>query len=137
MFIAEYRQEAETLENRGDSMSAHTLMLDDTWDITLNSDGKIKTATGAYAIAQNGSNAVRLFTKDAYFDQQKGIPHFDIELGHGIAAVPILESRIRQALLQVDGISDALAVLEIQKDRILGGNAYITLTGGETAKISF
>ena len=54
-----------------------------------------------------------------------------------MAAVPILESRIKQALLAVDGISDALAVLEIEKNRILGGNAYITLTGGETAKISF
>ena len=118
-------------------MSAYTLFLDDSWDITLNSDGKIKTATEAYAIAQNGCNATRLFTKDAYFDQQKGIPHFDIELGHGIAAVPIIESRIKQALLNVEGISDALAVLDIEKDRILGGNAYITLTGGETAKISF
>ena len=118
-------------------MSAYTLFLDDKWDITLNSDGKIKTATGAYAIAQNGCNATRLFTKDAYFNQLKGIPHFDIELGHGIAAVPIIESRIKQALLNVEGISDALAVLDIQKDRILGGNAYITLTGGETAKISF
>ena len=118
-------------------MSAYTLMLDDSWDITLNSDGKIKVATDAYAIAQNGSNAVRLFQRDAYFDQQKGIPHFDIELGHVVAAVPILESRIKQALLAVDGISDALAVLEIEKNRVLGGNAYITLTGGETAKISF
>lgn len=118
-------------------MSAYTLMLDDSWDITLNNDGKIKVATGAYAIAQNGSNAVRLFQRDAYFDQQKGIPHFDVELGHSIAAVPILEARIRQALLQVEGISDALAVLEVEKERILGGNAYITLTGGETAKISF
>ena len=34
-------------------MSAYTLMLDDSWDITLNSDGKIKVATDAYAIAQN------------------------------------------------------------------------------------
>lgn len=118
-------------------MSSYTLMLDDSWDLTLASDGKIKTASGAYAIAQNGCNATRLFTKDAYFDQQKGIPHFNIELGHGIAAVPIIESRIRQALLNVDGVSDALAVLDVQKDRILGGNAYITLTSGENAKISF
>lgn len=118
-------------------MSAYTLMLDDSWDITLNSDGKIKTATKAYAVAQNGCNATRLFTKDAYFDQQKGIPHFDIELGRNVAAVPIIESRIKQALLNVDGVSGALAVLEVEKERILGGNAYITLTGGETAKISF
>lgn len=120
----------------GETMSAYTLMLDNSWDITLTGDGKIKTATEAYAIAQNGCNAVRLFTNDAYFDTQKGIPHFDIELGHSIAAVPILESRIKQTLLNVEGISDALAVLEIEKDRILGGNAYITI-GGQNAKITF
>lgn len=118
-------------------MSAYTLYLDENWDITLGGDGKIKTANGAYAVAQNGCNATRLFTKDAYFDQQKGIPHFDIELGHGMAGVPIIESRIRKALLNVDGVADALAVLDIQKGRILGGSAYITLTGGETAKITF
>lgn len=118
-------------------MSAHTLMLNENWDITLNSDGKIKTATAAYAVAQNGSNAVRLFTDDAYFNAQKGIPHFDIELGHSVAAVPMLETRIRQALLNVEGVADAVAVLEIKNGRVLGGNAYITLTGGQNAKITF
>ena len=118
-------------------MSAYTLMLDDNWDITLTGDGKIKTATEAYAIAQNASNAVRLFQNDAYFDRQKGIPHFDIELGHGTAAVPILESRIRQALLNVEGVTDAVAVLSIEKDRILGGEAFVTVGDGENAKITF
>lgn len=118
-------------------MSDYTMFLDNSWDITLNGDGKIKMAKGAYAIAQNGSNAIRLFKGDAYFNKSKGIPHFDIELGHGLAAIPILEGRIRQALLEVDGISDALAVLEVDKTRVLGGNAYVTLEDGENAKISF
>ena len=118
-------------------MSAYTLFLDNSWDITLNTDGKIKTATGAYAIAQNGSNAVRLFQNDAYFNTQKGIPHFDIELGHSVAVVPILEGKIKQTLLNVEGVSNAVAVLEIEKERVLGGNAYITLQGGENAKITF
>lgn len=118
-------------------MSAYTLMLDDNWDITLTGDGKIKTATEAYAIAQNASNAVRLFRRDAYFDQQKGIPHFDIELGHKTAAIPILESRIRQTLLTVEGVTDAVAILKIEKDRILGGEAFITVGNGENAKITF
>lgn len=118
-------------------MSAYTLMLDNNWDLTLTGDGKIQTATEAYAIAQNASNAVRLFKNDAYFDKQKGIPHFDIELGHSIAAIPILESQMKKAMLAVEGVADAVAVLEIEKNRILGGNAYITLTGGENAKITF
>ena len=115
-------------------MSAYTLMLDKNWDITLTGDGKIMTTTEAYAVAQNASNAVRLFTKDAYYNQQKGIPHFDVELGKKMSAIPLLETKIRKAVLDVD---NNIAVLEVEKDRILGGNVYITLTGGENAKITF
>lgn len=117
-------------------MSAYTLMLDDSWDITLNSDGKIKVATDAYAIAQNASNAVRLFRNDAYFNASKGIPHFDIELGHSRAAVPVIESHMKKAMLAVEGVADAVAVLEVDKDRVAGGSAYITLQSGESAEIS-
>ena len=112
------------------------MMLDDSWDITLNSDGKIKVATDAYAIAQNASNAVRLFRNDAYFNASKGIPHFDIELGHSRAAVPVIESQMKKAMLAVEGVADAVAVLEIDKDRVAGGSAYITLQSGESAEIS-
>ena len=117
-------------------MSAYTLFLSNEWDITLNEDGKIKTATDAYAVAQNASNAVRLFRNDAYFNASKGIPHFDIELGHGRAAVPVIESQMKKAMLAVEGVADAVAVLEIDKDRVAGGSAYITLQSGESAEIS-
>lgn len=118
-------------------MSAYTLMLDNSWDITLTGDGKIKTTSGAYAIAQNASNAVRLFTNDAYFNARKGIPHFDVELGHGVSSVPVLETHMKRAMMEVEGVEDAIAIVTIEKNRIAGGNAYITLTDGETAKISF
>lgn len=117
-------------------MSAYTLFLNNEWDITLNEDGKIKTATDAYAVAQNASNAVRLFRNDAYFDASKGIPHFNIELGHSRAAVPVIESHMVKAMLAVEGVADAVAVLEVDKDRVAGGNAYITLQSGDTAEIS-
>ena len=44
----------------------HTLLLSDDWDLMLDSGGNIRTATGAYGIAQNVANRVRLFTNDAY-----------------------------------------------------------------------
>ena len=117
-------------------MSAHTLMLDDSWDITLTGDGKIKTATDAYAVAQNASNAVRLFTNDAYFDKRKGVPHFDIELGNKFASIPMLETKIRNVTIAVEGVSDAMAVLEVKNNRVIGGNVYITLTSGENANLT-
>lgn len=58
----------------------HTLLLTDDWDLTLDSAGDIATSTGAYSIAQNVGNAVRLFTNDAWFNPERGIPHFAIDL---------------------------------------------------------
>ena len=46
----------------------HTLLLSDDWDLMLDSGGNIRTATGAYGIAQNVANRVRLFTNDAYYN---------------------------------------------------------------------
>ena len=118
-------------------MSAYTLYLDENWDITLNGDGKIRVVDGAYATAQNASNAVRLFTNDAYFDKSKGIPHFDVELGHSVSAIPVLETHMKRAMMEVDGVADAIALVRVERDRIAGGSAYITLTSGETAEIAF
>ena len=101
-------------------MIAYTLSLDSNWDITLDSVGNIATRTEAYAIAQNAANAVRLFTKDAYFNQQKGIPHFDIELGNkGAISVPVLSARIRRAVLKIDGVIDADVSLVIKSNHLV------------------
>ena len=44
----------------------HSLLLDAEWDIQLDASGNIAVTTGDYAVAQNVSNSVRLFTDDAY-----------------------------------------------------------------------
>ena len=60
---------------------ALSLALNDKWDIHTDENGNIAVVEDAHAIAQNCANAVRLFTNDAYFNRDRGIPHFDIELG--------------------------------------------------------
>ena len=60
---------------------ALSLALNNNWDIHTDKNGNIAVVKDAYAIAQNCANAVRLFTNDAYFNRDRGIPHFDIELG--------------------------------------------------------
>lgn len=118
-------------------MTGHTLFLNGKWDITLDSVGKIKTTSDAYAIAQNAANAVRLFKNDAYFAQTKGIPHFDIELGkRATISESVLRSRIKKTVLGVDGIVDASVTLNTQSDnRILGGVINITLLNGANFNI--
>lgn len=119
-------------------MKDYTLVLDDNWDITLNDDGKILVSTGPYAIAQKCANAVRLFTKDAYFAQQKGIPHFNTELGKNPdVGIPVLTNRIRSAVMNVEGVSDCQVSLFNTDGRILGGIVSITTTDGVTAQAEF
>ena len=113
-------------------MTAHTLYLNpDSWDITLDSSGRIARSTQAYAIAQNVANAVRLFTGEAFFAQDEGIPHLDIELGKTRPALSVLRARIRAAALAVDGVLDAVVNLDGVTDRKLTGEILLTVADGD------
>lgn len=116
-------------------MAGHTLFLDDNWDVTTDGNGNIATVQGAYGVAQNVANAVRLFTNDACFDQTRGIPHFDIELGH-VPPLSVLRARIRQAALEVDGVAEAEVTFLSFEGRVLSGEVQITTTTGETASVA-
>lgn len=87
-----------------------TLLLTKEWDITLDGVGAIKTTTGEYATAQNVSNEARLFTEDAYFIQDKGVPHFAIDLGVKSTNASVLRSYIRKAALRVADVNEILSV---------------------------
>lgn len=113
-------------------MTAHTLYLQpDTWDITLDSSGKIARSVQAYAIAQNVANAVRLFTGEAFFAMNEGIPHFDIELGKTRPALSVLRARMREAALNVEGVLDAQITLDDVQERKLTGEILLTVADGD------
>ena len=109
-------------------MTAHTLYLQpNSWDITLDSSGRIARSTQAYAIAQNVANAVRLFTGEAFFAMDEGIPHFDIELGKTRPALSVLRARMREAALNVEGVLDAQITLDDVQERKLTGEILLTV----------
>ena len=109
-------------------MNGHTLYLTpDNWDITLDSSGRLQTSAAAYAIAQNVANAVRLFTNEAFFAMDEGIPHFEIELGYTRPALSVLRARIREAALNVEGVLDAAVSLDGVRDRKLTGEILLTV----------
>ena len=109
-------------------MNGHTLYLTpDNWDITLDSSGRLQTSANAYAIAQNVANAVRLFTGEAFFAMDEGIPHFEIELGFTRPALSVLRARIREAALNVEGVLDAAVNLDGVRDRKLPGEILLTV----------
>ena len=113
-------------------MNGYTLYLTpDNWDITLDSSGRIARSTQAYAIAQNVANAVRLFTGEAFFAMDEGIPHFDIELGKTRPALSVLRARMREAALNVEGVLDAQITLDDVQERKLTGEILLTVADGD------
>lgn len=106
----------------------YTLLLNNQWDIQLDANGNIATTNGAYAIAQNCANAVRLYTNDAYFDRQRGIPHKQVELGNkATVSRSVLTNRIKKACLAVTGVISAEVILEYdEQTRTYGGEVVIT-----------
>lgn len=92
-----------------------TLRLDTaSWDIQLTESGRLDVATGDYATAQNVANECRLFTQDAYFDQERGIPYYQIALGQKPSA-----SALRAALQeQAEYVDDVETVEEINLETL-------------------
>ncbi len=118
-------------------MPGHTLRLDpETWDLTLDSGGHIATAEETYGIAQNVANAVRLFTEDAYYDPDRGVPHFLIDLGVA-PDMSVVRNRIRRAALTVEGVSEAAVDITSITDRMMSGVIHLSTDQGGSADVAF
>lgn len=117
-------------------MSDFTLRLDDDWDLHVNDDGNLPKTFTAQGIAQNVANAFRLFTNDAYFFTDRGIPHFLVEL-NAHPKLNILRSRLKKVALQVEGVKDCeINLMATDENRALNGYAELTLTNGEKIAVN-
>lgn len=110
------------------------------WDLTLNDVGLIELVSGEYATAQNVANEVRLFTDDAYFIQDKGIPHFTVELGRRASTTAVLHSYVRKAALRVEDVNEIISINISHFDpttRVLAGDiTFGTKEGKRNAPIT-
>jgi hypothetical protein len=121
--------------------TTHTLKLDETWDVTLNEAGHIDviTADAPYAAAQNVANECRLFTRDAYFAYDRGIPHFVTELGQRQARTSALKAYLRRAALRDPAVARVASVRVDDFDRetrTLSGAVTLTLMDGENVSLN-
>ena len=111
-----------------------TLNLDRrTWDLTTNGVGQIEVASEDYATAQNVANETRRFTNDTYFQQDKGVPHFLIELGRRVSNMSVLYSYLRRAALRVDDVNEIQTINVTGFDpatRVLSGEVTFTTKEG-------
>lgn len=112
-----------------------SLLLTNNWDITLDSLGNLAIADKNYSIAQDVANAVKLFTNDAYFDTQAGIPHFEISLKRNVSA-SVVRARIKEAAEAVPGVKSATVnIIEINNNT-LQAEIQLTLNDNTTAAIT-
>jgi hypothetical protein len=115
-----------------------TLLLDDGWDLVLNDAGDIAALEGPEATAQNAANECRLFTRDAYFRQAEGVPHYLVDLGQRVPAKPLLKSYIRQAVRRVADVREITGIELEDFDResgALAGNVYFVTREGENVLV--
>ena len=117
-------------------MIKRSLYLNDNWDINLNDNGDLTTTSGLYCDAQNVANRVRLFTKDAYLAQDKGVPHFTLDLGK-MPPLAAVRSAYRKAARDVENIADAVVndLAFTSETRALTGTILATTETGEQASV--
>ena len=114
-----------------------TLLLDKQWDLTLDKAGRIAIAEGAYATAQNVANECRLFTNDAYFETERGIPYYLVALGRKLSP-SVLRARLRDAAMLVEDVEDVTEVMLESLDtetRRVTGEIQFTSKEGENASV--
>lgn len=127
-------------------MTGNTLTLSqDNWDLQLDIEGNIQTAYGAYAIAQNVANAIRLFTEDAYYDRERGIPHYMLDLQHKLNK-PLVKSKYEEAAESIEGVLSATytnielitknTATKDLTDRTLTGDLILKLDTGDTVNVT-
>lgn len=114
-----------------------TLLLNGNWDLTLDKSGRIAVAEGAYATAQAVANECRLFTDDAYYETERGIPYYLIALGRKLSP-SVLRARLRDAAYLVEDVEDVTDVVLESLDtetRRVTGEIKFTSKEGEDASV--
>ena len=114
-----------------------TLLLDSNWDLCLDKAGRIAIAEGAFATAQAVAIECRLFTDDAYFEPNRGIPYYLVALGRKLSP-SVLRARLRDAAMLVDDVEDVTEVVLESLDtetRRVTGEIQFTSREGENASV--
>jgi hypothetical protein len=96
-----------------------------TWDIHLNSHGNLAIVNGKSRVAQDVACACRLFTDEAIFQVNRGVPYFKMALGQK-PNQQLVNTHIRDIALSVPDVEDAQVVFYDFKDRTLSGEVLIT-----------
>lgn len=113
-----------------------TLYLDpESWDLTVDASRNIALATDQYATAQSVANACRLWSGEAPFNADRGIP-YETEILGKQPSPRLLANWYETESETVPGVQSALAVLQFGREsRQLNGQIQVTLTDGTVINV--
>ena len=115
-----------------------TMLLDDTWDLTMDAAGNMALAPMSPPdnLAQDAASAVRTWLGEEYWNTQIGIPWQTI-LG-SVPNLPLLKQQLVNAALTVPGVATAIVFLSSFDNRAISGQIQVVAQGtGQTGYQNF
>ena len=107
------------------------------WDLCVNAQGNIATATGGAALAQDAASAIRLFEGEAWYDTTQGVPYFMQVLGK-YPPLSLCKALFVATAMTVPGVTSARCFIAGLVKRKLTGQVQITdATGAVLAVANF
>lgn len=118
------------------STEYETVLLSDSWDLTLDGNGDIAIASGEYAAAQDSASACLTFYGECYYNNTLGIPWDTNVLGHRPSGVYIAQKMENEAK-KLPVVEKALCTVYFDRAaRQVKGNLRITTIDGDEAELT-
>lgn len=108
-----------------------TLSLTNQWDLTLDEFGNIATKDGNNQIAQDVASSVRVFQGEMLFDIERGIRYNEPDKERETLSFDLTREAKR-----IEGVVDALAVMNSLEQRELNATIYVQTDDGEVLNVS-
>lgn len=100
------------------------------WDLTIDGNGNLAVATGAYALAQDAASAVRTFRGEVWYDISFGMPYFQQIFGK-LPSLAFIKQKLIAVAATVPGIASVACFLTgPNAGRSVGGQLQITPVDG-------
>lgn len=108
----------------------NTLLLDRTvWDLVLDASRNIAVASDPYSIAQDVSSAIRTFLAECWYDNTKGVPYLQQDLGQ-LPPMQLIRNQIETVAKTVPGVTQARCYILSIVNRKLTGQVQVTTATG-------
>lgn len=112
------------------------LLTSDDWDLVVDTAGNIAVASDPYARAQDAASEIRLFQRDAYYDQTRGIPYWIDTLGKA-PPLAVVKAHIVAAAKLAPGVAAAQCFLTAVSGRQISGQVQVVDAKGVASAASF